>query len=254
MAAAVLILGACLFCTETQLSYWRDSETLFTHTLAVTKNNDVAHVNLGVALEQEGKLNEALAEYREALKIAPGRYQLHNNLGNLLDLLGQPDEALAEYQEAIRLNSQEPFIHDSLGSVLVELGRLDEAMTEYTNAAQLDPTYRGRIFSWARHCSSRAATPRRSTNSAKPCGSTRKTSKSSPTSPTCSPPEENPQVRDGRTALLLAIKANTLTGGSQPFVLDVLGMACAETGDFTNATAVRAKRPRPCHRRKHKTT
>jgi tetratricopeptide (TPR) repeat protein len=50
--------------------------------------------------------------------------------------------------------------------------------------------------------------------------------------------DENPQIRDGRTALVLAVKAKALTGGAQPFVLDALGMACAETGDFTNALEV----------------
>ena len=49
---------------------------------------------------------------------------------------------------------------------------------------------------------------------------------------------ENPDVRDGKTALVLAAKANALTGGAQPAVLDALGMACAETGDFTNALDV----------------
>ena len=77
--------------TEHQLRFWRDSETLFRHALAVTRDNDIAHANLGVALEQQGKLDEALAEYRAAAKLAPGRYQTHNNLGNLLDKMGQPE-------------------------------------------------------------------------------------------------------------------------------------------------------------------
>ena len=47
--------------------------------------------------------------------------------------------------------------------------------------------------------------------------------------------DENPQIRDGKTALVLAAKANTLTGGAQPFVLDALGMACAEAGHFDDA-------------------
>jgi cytochrome c-type biogenesis protein CcmH/NrfG len=50
--------------------------------------------------------------------------------------------------------------------------------------------------------------------------------------------DENPQIRDGRTALVLAVKAKVLTGEAQPYVLAVLGMACAETGDFTNALEV----------------
>ncbi|MGA3283256.1 MAG: hypothetical protein ABSD57_02200, partial [Verrucomicrobiota bacterium] len=53
--------------------------------------------------------------------------------------------------------------------------------------------------------------------------------------------DENPQIRDGKTALVLAAKANALTGGAQPLVLDALGMACAETGDFTNALDVTQK-------------
>ena len=105
-AAAVFILGGCLLATEHQLRFWRDSEALFRHALAVTRNNDIAHVNLGVALEQQGRYAEALAEYREAAKLAPGRYQTHNNLGNLLDKMGRPDEALAEYREAVRLKPE----------------------------------------------------------------------------------------------------------------------------------------------------
>ena len=50
--------------------------------------------------------------------------------------------------------------------------------------------------------------------------------------------DENPQIRDGKTALVLAVKAKVLTDGAQPLVLDALGMACAETGDFTNALEV----------------
>jgi uncharacterized protein HemY len=53
--------------------------------------------------------------------------------------------------------------------------------------------------------------------------------------------DDHPQIRDGKTALVLATRANTLTDGAQPFVLDALGMACAETGDFTNAQEVTQK-------------
>ena len=238
VAAAVLVLGACLILTERQLSYWRDSETLFTHALAVTKNNDIAHVNLGVALEQAGKTTEALAEYREAARLEPTRFQVHNNLGNLLDALGQPDTALAEYREAIRLNPKEPFLQDSLGSVLVELGSIDEAMNAFTNAMRLDPTYPWAHFQMAKALLKQG-------RDAEAIGEFRAALRLDPENfqmlayiAHVLAAEENPQIRDGRTALVLAIKANTLTGGNQPYVLDALGMACAETGDFTNATAV----------------
>ena len=237
-AAAVLILGACLVLTEKQLRCWRDSETLFTRALAVTKDNDIARVNLGVAFEQQGKSVEALAEYREAARLAPTRFQIHNNLGNLLDALGQPDAALPEYREAIRLKPDVPFLHDSLGIVLAELGRFDEAMNEFTNAAQLDPTYPWAHFQMAKALLKQG-------RDVEAVNQFREALRLDPENfqilayiAHVLAAEENPQVRDGRTALVLAIKANTLTGGNQPFVLDALGMACAETGDFTNATGV----------------
>ena len=68
--AGGLILAGCFSgATEHQLSYWKDDETLFSHTLAVTKNNDVACVNLGVTFEKQGFQAKALAQYQEALRI-----------------------------------------------------------------------------------------------------------------------------------------------------------------------------------------
>jgi tetratricopeptide (TPR) repeat protein len=240
-AAFVLILGACVILTEKQLHFWRDSQTLFTRALAVTENNDIAHANLGVAFEQEGKLAEALAEYRAAEKLTPTRYQIHNNLGNLLDNLGQPDAALAEYQEAVRLNPTLPFLHDSLGSVLVESGRFAEAMNEFTNAAQLDPAYPWPHFQMAKALLKQG-------RDAEAIDEFRAALRLDPENfqilaytAHVLAAEENPDVRDGKTALVLAIKANNLTDSAQPYVLDALGMACAATGDFTNAIAATQK-------------
>ena len=139
--AAALILATCLILTENQLRYWHDSETLFAHALAVTKNNHVAHVNLGVALEQKGELNEALAEYRAAEQLAPELYHIHNNLGNLLDNLGHPNKALIEYRWAVLLNPSLPSLHNGEGMILAELGRFDEALRQFKEATRLDPTY-----------------------------------------------------------------------------------------------------------------
>jgi Flp pilus assembly protein TadD len=236
--AAALILVTCLILTENQLRYWRDSETLFAHALAVTKNNHVAHVNLGVALEQKGELNEALAEYRAAEQLAPELYHIHNNLGNLLDNLGHPNEALTEYRWAVLLNPSLPSLHNGTGMVLAELGRFDEAMSQFKEAARLDPTYpwapleigklrlkQGRD---AEAIDEFRAALRIDPNNFQILAYTAHVLAA----------DENPQIRDGRTALVLAVKAKVLTDGAQPYVLDALGMACAETGDFTNALEV----------------
>ncbi|MGA3284306.1 MAG: tetratricopeptide repeat protein, partial [Verrucomicrobiota bacterium] len=232
---AGLILAGCLMLTENQLRYWRDTRTLFARAVAVTKNNDIAHINLGVELDQQGKLDEALAEYREAERLAPKRYQVHNNLGNLLANMGRPKEALAEYREAVRLSPELPLLHDGLGSVLAELGRFSEAMDEFTNAAQLDPTYPWPHFEMGK-------TLLKQGRDAGAIDQFREALRINPDNfqilaytAHVLAAAEDPQIRDGKTALVLAAKANALAGGAQPLVLDALGMACAETGDFTNA-------------------
>ena len=232
---AVLILATCLILTENQLRYWHDSETLFAHALAVTKNNHVAHVNLGVALEQKGKLNEALAEYRAAEQLAPELYHIHNNLGNLLDNLGHPNEALIEYRWAVLLNPSLPSLHNGAGMVLAELGRFDEALRQFKEAARLDSTY-----PWA-HLEIGKLRLKQGRD-AEAIDELRAALRIDPDNfqilaytAHVLAAAENPQIRDGRTALVLAVKAKVLTDGAQPYVLDALGMACAETGDFTNA-------------------
>src|SRR5262249_14147172 len=87
-AVVVLMLAGCLTVTEKQLSYWRDSETLFRHAIAVTRDNEVAQVDLGVALDAQGRFAEAVDHYRVALRLVPSRYQVHNNTANALEKLG----------------------------------------------------------------------------------------------------------------------------------------------------------------------
>jgi tetratricopeptide (TPR) repeat protein len=236
--AAVLILATCLILTENQLRYWRDSESLFTHALAVTKDNHVAHVDLGVALEEKGELNEALAEYRAAEQLAPELFHIHYNLGNLLDNLGHPNKALTEYREAVLLNPSLPSLHNGAGMVLAELGRFDEAMSQFKEAARLDPAYPWALFEIGKLRLKQG-------RDAGAIDEFREALRIDPNNfqilayvARVLAADENPEIRDGRTALVLAIKAKVLTGEAQPYVLDALGMACAETGDFTNAQVV----------------
>ena len=233
--AGAVMLAGCLLATEKQLGYWRNDELLFGHALAVTKDNADAELNFGVALEQKGRNSEALAHYREALRLGPLRVEAHNNLGNLLDNLGQPQEAITEYREAIRLDAQRPALHDSLGVVLVELGRCAEGMAEFTNAARLDPKYPWPNFQMGK-------TLLKQGRDAEAIDQLRAALRLDPDNfqilaylAHVLAAAENPDVRDVKTALELAAKANALTSGAQPQVLDVLGMACAATGDFTNA-------------------
>jgi len=236
--AAALILATCLILTENQLRYWHDSETLFAHALVVTKNNHVAHVNLGVALEQKGELNEALTEYRAAEQLAPELYHIHNNLGNLLDNLGHPNKALIEYRWAVLLKPSLPSLHNGEGMILAELGRFDEALRQFKEASRLDATYPWGHFETGKMRLKQG-------RDAEAIDEFRAALRIDPNNfqilaytAYVLATDENPQIRNGKTALVLAVKAKVLTNGAQPSVLDALGMACAETGDFTNAQEV----------------
>jgi tetratricopeptide (TPR) repeat protein len=234
-AAASMILAACVILTETQLRYWRDSESLFAHALAVTKNNHVAHVNLGVALEQKGESSRALEQYRAAEQLAPELYHIHSNLGGLLERMGQPAEALAEYREAVRRKPDLAFLHNNLGGEFAALGQFDEALKEFSAAARLDPNY-----SWPHVETAKVFFQQgRDTEAVDELRAALRIEPDNfqilATAAHYLAANENAAARDGQAALVLATKANLLTGGNQPLVFDVLGMAFAATGDFTNA-------------------
>jgi tetratricopeptide (TPR) repeat protein len=232
---AGLMLASCLALTHRQLNSWQDDITLFGHAIAVTKNNDTAHLNLGFALEKAGQKTEAIAEYRATLKINPDRTEAHNNLANLLDDTGHPDEAIAEYQEALRLNPHYGAAQDNYGTLLVELGRFGDAMKQYAGAALSDPAdwhppyltgkallKQGRDAEAIPYFQHAVAidpnNPQVLTYLAQVLAS-----------------DENPQVRNGNAALAMAAKANDLTGGIQPAMIDAMAMAYAETGRFVEA-------------------
>lgn len=239
--ASAMILGSCLFATEHQLQFWRDSTSLFAHDLAVTENNPFPHINYGIALESQGRQAEALAQYREAVRLVPDNSQARYNLGFLLDAMGKPEEALREHREAVRLAPEKPFLHEGLGIVLAELNRFDEAMREFTEAARLDPK-----FAWPHFQMGKVLLKQgRDVEAAQKFGQALQMDPDNFQTLTyvasVLASNEHPQGRDGELALALATRANNLTGGTQSFVLDVLGMAYAETGDFTNAQATAQK-------------
>jgi tetratricopeptide (TPR) repeat protein len=234
---AAVILAACILQTEFQLQFWANTETLFRHALAVTKNNDGADLNLGLALESEGRLAEALDEYHKTLSINPNYPELHNNLGLILDELGRHAESLAEYRIALSLRPDSPFRHNAVGSELAALGEFDAALEEFAKAKQLDPKYSAphletakALFQLGRDAE---GVPEFQTAAALDPDNFQVLAIAAHYFAA----DENAAGRDDQAALTLAVKADDLSDHSQPMVLDILAMAYAATGDFTNAQA-----------------
>jgi tetratricopeptide (TPR) repeat protein len=135
------IVGALMFCAWKQTTHWKNNKTLWTHALNCTTRNYVAHFNLGNALRQEGKLDEAMSQYRSALQIRPDYPQAHNNLGKSFLQKGQVDNAITQFQQALQINPGLATAHYNLGAALFEKGKVDEAIAQYQLALQLSPGY-----------------------------------------------------------------------------------------------------------------
>jgi tetratricopeptide (TPR) repeat protein len=138
---ATVILVALIFCARVQTSYWRNSESLWTHTLACTFDNFIGHTNLGNALLKMGNVNEAIAHYQKALQIKPDSAEAHNNLGNALIKKGSVDEAIAHYQKALQIKPDYAETHNNLGNALLKKGSVDEAIVHFQKALQIKPDF-----------------------------------------------------------------------------------------------------------------
>ncbi len=97
------------------------------------------HIVLGDVLSDQGKTDDAIAEYRKAIELAPRDAAPHSSLGAALSDQGKTDDAIAEYRKAIELAPRDAAPHSSLGAALNDQHKTDEAIAEYNAAIRLDP-------------------------------------------------------------------------------------------------------------------
>ena len=100
----VAMVMALAFAARGQVSYWRDSETLWNHTIAVTKDNYFAHASLADLLMRRGRLAEAIARSEEALRIRPGDADAQNNSGLAWLQTGDVQRAAAHLEKALTID------------------------------------------------------------------------------------------------------------------------------------------------------
>ncbi len=135
------ILAALMYCARAQTAYWRNSETLWTHTLACTSDNIVALNNFGYDLRQKGKVDEAVVHFQKALEIKPDYAEAHINLGDALLQKGNVDEAVVHFQKALEIMPDYAEAHNNLGNALFQKGKVDEAIAHYQMALQIIPNF-----------------------------------------------------------------------------------------------------------------
>ena len=109
--------------------------------LAINPSYALAHFNLGLALSQKDQSDAALDEFRKALELYPGFVDAHYNYGIGLFQKGRMDEAMVEFQKVLELNPKHIYAHNNLGLSLFEKGQVDDAMAQYREALQIDPGF-----------------------------------------------------------------------------------------------------------------
>ena len=101
--AASLVIVALAWSAWIQTAYWRDSESLWTHAIAVTSDNDTAQADLADLLLRRGRLSEAVFHSQEALRIRPGNADAHNTLGIALFQMGDLKDAVAHWKQSLEI-------------------------------------------------------------------------------------------------------------------------------------------------------
>jgi uncharacterized membrane protein YjgN (DUF898 family) len=98
-----------------------------------------AHYNLGVTYGESGQYEEAIASYKEVLRIKPDDADAHYNLGYVYRELGQYEEAIASFKKSIRIKPDDADAHYNLGVAYDESGQYEEAIASYKEVLRIKP-------------------------------------------------------------------------------------------------------------------
>jgi len=116
-------------------------ETLWTYTLQYNSQAWPAHNGLGVALEDKGRISEAMKHFKQALRLNPDDAEAYSNLGIALDKKGRIVEAIAEFQRALEIDPNSAKADYNLGFALLQKGQVDMAIAQLQKTLEIKPDY-----------------------------------------------------------------------------------------------------------------
>ncbi len=95
----------------------------------------------GVRMQRQGRLDEAVKHYTEALRLDPSLVQAYSNRGSAYLNLGQPDKALSDLDEAIRMNPTLAVAFSTRGLAHTNLSNFSQAVKDLNEAVRLNPNF-----------------------------------------------------------------------------------------------------------------
>lgn len=138
-AAALAIAAVLAALTWRQTGHWRDSETLWRYVISAEPGIELAHNNLGVALKAAGRYDEAMEEFKKAVRLKPRYPDAVFNIGNTFLLQGRGRLARPYFEEALRLKPDLAQAYIGLGNILVQEGQPAAAVENYRKSLGLQP-------------------------------------------------------------------------------------------------------------------
>ena len=111
--------------------------------LSPTRSRAITETNLGAALHEDGRLDEAVLRYRRAIEVQPDYVPAFNNLGVTLRAQGKVDDAIRAYDAGLRLRDDYPDLHYNLANALLQVNRAAEAAGHLRRAGRADPDSAG---------------------------------------------------------------------------------------------------------------
>jgi protein O-mannosyl-transferase len=138
-AFAILLLASWTYISREQVSYWKNSISLFKHAISLKYDNVYAHLNLGSAYEKTGNNDLAMLHFQEALQIDPLNSRAMNNIGVQLLLKGRNEEAVKYFKRAIALDPGLTEAHINMGAYFEKLPNGEsEAIQHFDKALEID--------------------------------------------------------------------------------------------------------------------
>jgi tetratricopeptide (TPR) repeat protein len=199
-AAAAIVVGGLSMLSWKQTTHWRDTETLWSYTLRVTPDSDVAHAGLAGILFVRGQVDQAMRHYESALRLRSGNVAAQFGLARALSSKQKTDEAISHYLKALSIQPDNIAASNDLGVLFASKGEITNAIAAWRQTLSFDPDNSDALndLAWVLATAADA------------------------------------ELRDGKEALELAQSA-IRSGGENPVVLRTLAAALAENSRFAEA-------------------
>jgi tetratricopeptide (TPR) repeat protein len=269
------VLAVLMITSRLQVTYWSDSTTLFEHAINATVDNSIAHVNLGQALIENGKIEAANRHFYEALRIKPDLVEPLLNIGIVLREKGNIDEAIdhflkavhfkpdcveayselgmtlknkgdfvgavKSYLEAIRIKPDQAKFYNNIGAILAHQNKGKEAIVYFNKAIQIDPAYAGAYYNLGKVFVNEGKIEDAILNYRKALSINEDMTQILYHLAWIFATHGDKKYRNGQEAVKLATKLCSITKYTQPLALDALAAAYAETGRFNEAVITAQK-------------